>query len=904
MTQVSTTTTVETTTAVDQGTQLVVGTQSNTVTIGNYVTDVTVNPYIAPQIISFISSAMRPNQRVHAFFDSVLVDSYCAPGTLSSGDTANWQTVSRSANWGTALYTDNSGVICGQFNVPATTFKTGDRVFELADVDNIAQGNDAITTQSTANFTASNITVTKQAQTLTTVNPVISYAAISNTIITTNTQVSTLTLPDIVNIDAEYEPIAQGLSINTPNNEAGVFATSITLFFKQKPNLFSMHGIKVYICETNNGYPDGNKVLPFSSVHLPVSSVNTSDDSSVGTDFVFESPVFLANGLEYAFIVKPDNNDPDYFVFSANLGDVDLLTGNQMFSQPVIGTAFYGATTTEWTALQTEYLKFRLNIANFSSFSGDVYFNNGDNDYLTPYNLIYTNTSVSILHGDYVFQSTNSTVTTVDTTKHAIVKYYDSAKGVLYTETSTGNFSANSYLQVHRFANDSVYASPGPNTSTIIAWANTGSFYNFIIDSIVPQFATIAPAGTTLSYDFKGTSNGYTADTNSLTIVSGTETEFFDKERIIFSKSIEGTYMGGAKSANAHIKMTSDSILLSPVIDLVRSNGLAIGNQVDKVSDIYNEYYTNGGSKSKYISQIVTLAQGQDAQDFQVSITAHRPPNSDIKIYVKFLNGQDGDPISAKTWTPLLNNGFNLYSNPSNPSDTNAFTYTTYPYYPMQSTNGTITVANTSNTITGYSTKFGQSGDIQVGMWLNMVANSTFSEQSRQVTSITSNTSLTINTPFNGNYTTNAVFIAVPPTTAWASANTITQLAAPNGMFQNTINGSAITTVTANTTSNIITGSNSNFTALLPGQILGIGGYYQAIVSIANSTQLTVGTPWVSNFTAANGYIVAKNGLTYLNSNNNLFTTFKQFQIKMVLQSNDSSKIPLVNDITAMALQL
>lgn len=901
MTATQTTTTVATTTSTRSGTQLVVDSQSNTYNLGNLVTDVSINPYIASQIVSFYAKGLRPNQIVHAFFDSVLIDQYCAPGTFNGGDTSSYTSVSTTATWGANLVVAADGTLAGQFNIPSNTFKTGDRIFELADVTNIAQGNDAVTTQATGVFTASTLNVTKQTTTLTTVNPVLSKKAISNTIVTTNTQITTTTLPDTVNIDSQWEPIAQGLTINTPNKETGVFATSLTLYFKQKSQI-GTNGVTVYLCETNNGYPDGSKVLPFSTVNLPYASISTSQDSSVGTTFTFESPVFLNNGSEYAFIVKPDNNDPDYWVYSANLGDNDILTGQQMFSQPIIGTAFFGATTTQWTALQTEYIKFQLNIANFTSYSGDAYFNNSNTDYLTPYNLTYSNTSAALLPGDIVFQSTNSTVTTVNTSIYGTLRYYDSSKGVFYVDNSTGNFTSNSFVQIHRFANSAMFTSPGPNTSTVVAWAKTSSFYQPIIDALVPQFATIAPSGTKLSYDYKGTSNSYSQDTATNPISLGTETEFFDKERIVVGKSTEVASMSSAKSSNAHVKLTSDSILLSPVIDTVKSHGLAIGNLVDKVSNIYNEYYSNGGSKTKYVSQIVTLAQGQDAQDIQISLTAHRPSGTDIKVYVKFLNGQDTEPMFQKTWTPLLNQGYSLYSSPSDPNDFNNFVYSTYPYYPMLPSNGTITVANTSNTVTGIATQFGSNGDIQVGMWINMMANATFSENSRQVTAITNSTSLTINTPFNGNYTTNAVFIVPPPTTAWLSSNLITQLANSSGAFANS--GGAVATVTANTTSNIITGANTNFTSLLPGQILSIGGYSQAIVYIANSTQLTVGTPWAANFTGANGYIVSKNGLTYLNSNNNLYTTYKQFQIKVVLQSNDSSKIPLINDLTSLALQL
>jgi hypothetical protein len=693
------------------------------------------------------------------------------------------------------------------------------------------------------------------------------------------------------------------LTINTPNSEAGLYATSLTIYFKQKAQI-GTNGVTVYLCETNNGYPDGNKVLPFSTVHLPYASITESNDASVGTTFTFESPVFLNNASTYAFIVKPDNNDPDYWVYSAELGDFDIKSGLQMFSQPIIGTAFYGATTTQWSALQTEYIKFQLNVANFTSSTGDAYFNNGNTEYLTVYNVGYVNTSATILQGDYVFESNTSLVASVNTSVKGVARYYDSGKNILYVSNSSGNYTANKFVQIHRFANSALVTSPGPNTSTLIAYANTGPFYLPIVDAFVPNFAVIAPAGTKVSYDYKGTSNSYVVDTAPNYLNAGTETEFVDKERILVSRTYENAYLSGAKSSNIHVGMTSDSILLSPLIDTVMASGTVIGNQIDSVQDVYNEYYSSGSSKSKYVSQIITLANGQDAQDLQISITARRPADTDIKVYVKFLNGQDSEPISAKTWTPMLNNGYDVYTDGSNSGDFKEFVYTTYPYYGMKAVTGSVNAANNTNTVSGYFTTFGT--DVKVGMWVNMMANSTYNETSRQVVNVISTSSIQLNAPFSAEqgYASQPMYIVPPPTTAWASANSITQLAAPNGMFQNTSTGAAIATVTANTTSNIITGSNTNFTILLPGQIMSIGGFNQAIVSVSNSTQLTVGTPWSANYTAANGYILAKNGLTYLNSNNSLYTTFKQFQIKVILQSNNSSQVPILHDLTALALQL
>ena len=894
MAAVNTTTTVTTTTSTSLGQQIVVDSQANTISVGDFVTDVTIQPYIANRIISFVAYNMRPNQKMHIFFDSVLVDQYCAPGSpgdityynnSATIDTSDPNSVLKTGNWGDAIYSDSQGRVFGQFNIPAATFKTGDRVLEITDVTSLAQGNDAMTTVSSATFTASNLNVTKKTVTLTTVNPELNVVPVVNTIISVNTVVTAQTLPDYYNVTANWvEPIAQGLTINTPNGEAGIYCTGIDIFFKQKAQI-SNNGVTIYLCEINNGYPDGTNILPFSTVHLDYSQINVSDDASVPTNFTFEAPVFLNNNKEYAFIVRPDSNDPDYFVYSANLGDIDITTGVQVYSQPVVGTAFYGSTLQEWTALQTEYIKFKLYRASFNQTSGDAYFNNSNTDFITIYNVGYQNTSLGMLSGDYVYQATNSTPNTVNTSVYGLLNYYDDVKGVLYVEKSTGNFSGNSYVQIHRYANDSVAT---PNSSTIIAYGNTGSLYNPILDAVVPQFATLTPAGSSLQFNYSGTSNTYSLDSQELKVNPGYENEFFDQERIIASLSNEVTNMGSQKSFTIHTTLKSDSEFISPAIDTVRNQQLIIANQIDPIKFIYEEFYNTGTSKSKYVSQIVTLAENQDAQDLQVILTAHRPLGTNIQVWVKFLNKEDVQPISQKTWTPLRNNSYALYADPSNPNDFREYTFVVPEFLSMIPTTGTVTVSNSTANITGSSTLFGT--EVKVGYYINMFPNSTFSDTSRQIIAIANTTQLTLESAFLGNYTNQPYYIVPPVTTAWSSINTVTQLSG---------------NVTTSTTNNTITGSGTNFTGeLLASSIISINGDKQEIVSITNSTSLTVGTPWSSAVSGANAYNVTPAGLTYLNKPNSLYNTFKQFQVKIILQSNDTSKVPILDDLRCLALQL
>jgi hypothetical protein len=902
----NTTTTTVTTTNTQDGTKLVVSTNETKKTIGNYVTDVSIQPYIKNRVVSFYAYNMRPGRRLHVFFDSVNVDAYCAPGErIVSGntainntypvpsDTSNFASVTRSGDWGTAIYSDPQGRVAGQFNIPESVFKTGDRTFQLVDVDSIARGNDAVTTVSSATFTASNMNVTKENLTLTTVNPDLGFLPVSNTIVNVDTTVEVVVTPDNITTLPPPpppppiffpEPVAQALSINTPNGETGIYATSIDVFFKQKA-LIAEHGITLYLCETINGYPNGRAVLPFSKVHKTYYEVNTSDDASVATRFTFESPVFLTNKQLYAFVLRPDNNDQDYQVWTAELGDTDVKTGYQVFSQPVMGTAFYGATEQQWTALQTEYVKFTLNRARFNSQRGQAVFYNTNTEFIPVTGLTYSNTSVSILSGDYVFESTTSSPTTANTSVRGVIDYYDDLNNIFHCENSTGNFTVNRMVQVHRFSNSTIT----PNTSTIIAYANTSSMYNPGINAIVPQFAYITPPGTSLEYYYRGTSNAYAVDTAEYKVTSGYDYEFYDRERIVASKTNELNNMSGNKSMMLKGVMISDSEFLSPAIDTVRYQQLVLKNDIDPIAFEYDEFFNNGVTKSKYISRVVTLAPGQDAEDLQVILTAFRPIGSDIEVWVKFLNGEDGEPINQKTWTPLYNLGQNNYSDPSNPSDFREYAFAVSSYYRPLQLEGTVTVSGT--TVTGVNTKF--LTELSPGWFVSFIPPATagFREQQRRIVSIASNTSLTVASNFIGTYTTaTTMYLAPPSTVAWSGKADTTALTG---------------TVTTSTTNNSIIGSSTLFTTeLAAGSIISIAGDQQTVVSISNSTFLTVGTPWSSAVSGANASVVVNPGLSYYNSSRSLFTSFRQFQIKIILRSNDSSKVPIIDDLRALAMQL
>lgn len=893
---ITTDTTVTTFVSEQSGQKLVVTDNVDKREIGNVVTDITISPYIASREVGFVAWNLRPNHIHYVFFDSINVDQHCAPARLAL------PTPLRTQPYGTPIYSDDRGYILGIFRIPDATFKTGDRVLEIADVPSLTLGTDAIVSKATATFTSSNISVTKKMITLTTINPDVNVVNDDQRVVSSSTEVKVTNEPDqtIYNIVfGWYEPIAQALSINTPNGQAGIFATKLDLYFANK-SLITGHGVTVYLCEIKNGYPDGNAILPYSTVHLENANINTSNDSSVATTFTFDSPVFMAANKQYAFIVRPDSNDPDYRVYSAEIGTEvpNLLDGAQISSIPLVGTAYYGATMTTWTALQKEYIKFVLHRAEFNTSDGYAYFNNADNEYIQLKNITYKTSTSSIKPGHYIFKSTDATIGTVNTSVHAIVSGFNSDALGVYCSDSTGNFPvSNSYIQIHDLPRNSTTGAAviTPTSDTLVAHGNSFPLVNMKYNAIVPQFAVMTPAGTTLTYTYKGTSNTFAVDSSYTKITPGRETELLDYERLLVSKSVENDSMSGTKSTAFKIKLTTDNSFTSPVVDTVIDNHTILANDINPISSIYEEFFNSSPTRSKYVSKIVTLASGQDAQDLQITISAHKPPNSQIQVWVKYLNAEDSETMAQKTWTPLRDLNSSVFCDPLDPFDIKEFSYSTPYSYPMIPTSGTVTATAGSTAIegTGTTTTFGT--DIAIGMYVNMKANSTWNEISRQVVSITDANTLTLNAGFTNNYTTNAIYIVPPPTTAYKSTNNSIQIA----------NSAAGVSVATSTTNTEIIGTGTNFIGdLVPGSVISIAGDRQKVVLISNATSLRVGTPWSSEVTGANAYSIIPAGVTYYNSRNNLYSTFNQFQIKIVLMSNDSSKVPIIDDLRALALQL
>ena len=235
---------------------------------------------------------------------------------------------------------------------------------------------------------------------------------------------------------------------------------------------------------------------------------------------------------------------------------------------------------------------------------------------------------------------------------------------------------------------------------------------NLITNMILPSNNDVQ------AYAKMATSNS-TRDSAYFKLNINGDTEF-SAPRYHLSRSVESNTaassatMGTNRSVEIKYELTGRNKVASPAIDLSRLSLHSTHNLISTNAQIGSseDYVKNSGnSKVRYITRTVTLADGQDAEDLRVYLTAYKPTGSDIFVYYKVLNGDDNDTFADDRWIPMdldVGQGFNSATTYSSSSDKNNFIELAYkvptysattlaPYkFGANSSTGVIEYRNTS----------------------------------------------------------------------------------------------------------------------------------------------------------------------------------------------------------------
>lgn len=232
------------------------------------------------------------------------------------------------------------------------------------------------------------------------------------------------------------------------------------------------------------------------------------------------------------------------------------------------------------------------------------------------------------------------------------------------------------------------------------------SINNLQYDLATFQSKFLLPSNTSIRAEGKFATSTSARDASFLKININDDTEF-GSPRYVLSRSNESNTssssatMATNRSAEVRYILTSNNKFASPVFDLRQLSATTVLNLINSNTDIGSseDFVISGGrAKARYISKKVVLADGQEAEDLRVYLTAYKPSGSDVHVYYKVLNGEDSDTFDQSRWIPMnrvTDQGFTanaVYSSSSNRNDFLELVYDVPTY-----SNGYRSGANTSN---------------------------------------------------------------------------------------------------------------------------------------------------------------------------------------------------------------
>ena len=272
------------------------------------------------------------------------------------------------------------------------------------------------------------------------------------------------------------------------------------------------------------------------------------------------------------------------------------------------------------------------------------------------------------------------------------------------------------------------------------ATATISSVDDKVVNFTEAHIRYIAPPTSSVSLIQK--IDGVTATAANSSIKEGVSNSIKYEAEI---KSRSNEIISGSKSFKLYADLSRQSTYdsISPVVDTSPVSVTTIENIVN--NDSTDETTRYGNSSVKYISKNVVLADGLDAEDIKVYITAYKPTQADVLVYAKILASDDSDSFDDKDWTLLQQvTESNLHSDSLDETDYIEYEYGFKLTPPSTKLSGVIT-SSSNTTITGSGTSF--TVDLAANDIVKIVDSSTLTGYDiAVVNSIANNTSLTLKT--------------------------------------------------------------------------------------------------------------------------------------------------------------
>jgi hypothetical protein len=570
-------------------------------------------------------------------------------GTISS-NTSNVYTYSIGTNKSNKL-----GQVSGVFFPPAATFRSGERNFRVTESFNNTYDTDAISFAEHT-FVSSGVKVDKTTLVDTVYNVGVATKVVGTT---TSPQLISSTVQTRVTAAWNVDPLAQTFYVDPQVYPNGMFLSSVDLFFKAKDD--SNLPVTVQIRPTINGAPHTDFWYPESVITKYPSDVNISESptattASTKTNFEFDTPVFLKPGL-YALVVLTDS--PDYTMWVAEKG-ATTLRNEFVATNPYVGTLYKSQNSMEYVPYINEDLMFVLNRCVFSNLPATFSVQSETQSQTYPvdkFRLVETtletlsNAPITLNHS-FISKPIDSSK---ETTYRSFSPYvtYSMGQDDLYIVGSRrkeiqaqGDFT----VKIDMASSDNAIS---PVVSLESLYLN--AWENFVDNGVIESG----------NFNIIASGSGY-SNANTITITSSTG-----------SGAVANLVVNGSGNVVA-INVTSsgsgytDDFTISYYTHPTSPATIVLNSEFDS---------SGGPCDAKYITKAITLADGFDAGDLRVFLSANKQGNSEVEVFYKILSGSDTTDFKDRGYLKMV------CANPTTTPSSTEFDFREYEYRPSLTDN-------------------------------------------------------------------------------------------------------------------------------------------------------------------------------------------------------------------------
>jgi hypothetical protein len=597
---------------------------TNTITLASDAPSVN----IAGNTISLVYETSSTDGGVGNQYTIIAYNTSTKVATISGSTSA----ANRTGSWIYSIgniQSNKLGQASGIFIPPKAAFRSGERKFRLTESFNNTYDTEAVS-YAEKTYIASGLKVEKTNLLNTVYNVDVEPQLVGTT--TSAILQRTVSSTRITNT-WRVDPLAQTFFVDDAVYPNGMFLESVDLFFRAKDD--ENIPVTVQIRPTVNGVPSSDFWYPESVVTKYPSEIVVSENPSLtaaatATNFTFESPVFLKPGL-YAIVVLTDS--PDASLWVAEKG-ATTTTNQFVATQPYLGTLYKSQNTMEYTPYINEDMMFRLNRCVFSTTPATFVLESQAQSrkfYMDKFRMLVT--ALSPL-----------SETAMSTTYSFVSKPIDQSK-----ETSYREFIP----QVkYSFGDDDLYIVGSRRKELQARGDFTVQLTMSTNDNAVTPLISLESIFLNAWENFVDNASIETSDFNIIVPGSG-----YSNSNTITVNSTTGSganvflVVDGANGNVVGVNVVSGGAGYTDDFDITINSSTG----ANAVIVLNSEYDSSGGPcDARYITKPVTLADGFDAGDLRVFISANKMGNSEVEVFYKVLSALDDTEFKDRPYQKLV----------------------------------------------------------------------------------------------------------------------------------------------------------------------------------------------------------------------------------------------------------